>query len=321
MHSSVTYSSGFLNGTSVSTNQSFVNNVTLKVTNSGNFITPVGISGSASGSVSVGWSQETDSSSSLAIQNQDSSGLVVPGPVSSAAGVDHNYDIVYVWINPELSYTVFPGSEVDFAGVAYDQRDTVTGMDVVPLTIGQLNGAQTIPSDLQARIGRTWDTVLGGLTPTDFAAIMAVDPFVKNPSFNPNTDTSGRFEFPGVNNSPRDLIINYIPAAAGEQPSTSTYTSLYNSTSTIGQGAKSTFTLGISFDGSVSFVNAVKTEISVSNTMTTTNQWSHAVGGGTSQTANFSIVGPASTDNYSGPTALQVWKDNIYGTFMFFPEN
>jgi hypothetical protein len=321
MHSTVTYSSGFLNGTSVSTNQSFANNLTLKVTNSGSFTTPAGIGGSASGAVSVGWTQETDSSNSISIQNQNTSGIVVPGPVSSAAGVDHDYDIFYVWLNPELAYTVFPGSEVDFAGFAYDQRDTITGMDVVPLTVGQLKGSQTIPSDLQARINRTWDTTLGGLISADYAAIVAVDPFANNPSFNPNTDTSGRFEFPEINNSSQDLIINYIPAAPGEQPSTSTYSSLYNSTSTTGQGGKDTFTLGISFDGSVNFVEAIKTELSVSDTMTWTNQWSRGVTSGTSQTANFSIVGPASTDNYTGPTAMQVWKDNIYGTFMFYPEN
>ena len=321
MHSTVTYSSGFLNGTSVSTNQSFANNLTLKVTNSGSFTTPAGIGGSASGAVSVGWTQETDSSKSISIQNQNTSGIVVPGPVSSAAGVDHDYDIFYVWLNPELAYTVFPGSEVDFAGFAYDQRDTITGMDVVPLTVGQLKGSQTIPSDLQARINRTWDTTLGGLISADRTAIVAVDPFANNPSFNPNTDTSGRFEFPEINNSSQDLIINYIPAAPGEQPSTSTYSSLYNSTSTTGQGGKDTFTLGISFDGSVNFVEAIKTELSVSDTMTWTNQWSRGVTSGTSQTANFSIVGPASTDNYTGPTAVQVWKDNIYGTFMFYPEN
>ena len=58
-----------------------------------------------------------------------------------------------------------------------------------------------------------------------------------------------------------------------------------------------------------------------SQTYTTTNKNSSTVTSGTMQAANFSITGPASTDNYTGPTAMQVWKDNVYGTVMFFPEN
>jgi hypothetical protein len=320
-HSTTTYSSGYLNGTSESVSQSFQNTLTVKVTAEGTYTNPGGLGGGGGGGNSVGWTQETDSSTAVSIQDQDSSGIIVPGPVSSAAGVDHDYDIVYVWLNPELSFAVFPGTEVDFQGFAYDQRDTVTGMDVVPLTIGQLKGTQTIPSDLQARLDRTWDTTLGALNSADFASIVSADPFANNPSFNPNTDTSGRFEFPEINGAPQDLIFNYIPAAPGEQPSTETYTSSYNSTSTLGQGAKNTFQLGFSIDGSVTYGSAFKATLTVSDDLTWTNQWSHAITNGTLQTANFTIVGPASTDNYTGPTAMQVWKDNVYGSFMFFPEN
>lgn len=321
MHSTATYSTGFLNGSSESVSQSFQNTLSIKVTAEGTALNPGGVGGGGGGSNSAGWTQESDSSSSVSIQDQDSSGLIVPGPVSSAAGIDHGYDVVYVWLNPELQFVVFPASEVDFAGFAYDQRDTVTGMDVVPLTVGQLRGTQTIPSDLQDRLNRTWDTSLGALNAADFAAIVDADPFANSPAFNPNTDTSGRFELPEINGEPQNLIFNYIPAAEGEQPSTSTYTSLYNSTSTTGQGGKRSFTLGFSIDGSVTYSTAFKATLTVSDDMTWSNQWSQAITAGSMQTANFSIVGPTFTDGYTGPTAMQVWKDNIYGTFMFYPEN
>jgi hypothetical protein len=38
------------------------------------------------------------------------------------------------------------------------------------------------------------------------------------------------------------------------------------------------------------------------------------------QTANFSIVSPLPSDGYTGPTAIAVYKDNVYGTFMFYGE-
>ena len=90
-----------------------------------------------------------------------------------------------------------------------------------------------------------------------------------------------------------------------------------------GQGAKATFTSSFSFDGAVSatFVGELKNNLSVTTQWTWTNQESQTITSSKSQTANFSITPPLASDNYTGPTAIQVWKDNIYGTFMFYPEN
>ena len=71
---------------------------------------------------------------------------------------------------------------------------------------------------------------------------------------------------------------------------------------------------------SASFFATASVEFSSTSTYEYSNQWSSTVSSGTSQTMNFTIVPPLSTDNYTGPTAMQVWKDNVYGTFMFYPE-
>jgi hypothetical protein len=213
------------------------------------------------------------------------------------------------------------------SGFYYDQRDGetpeacngtvysgVTGMDVVPLTIGQLRGTQPITDQcLQVRIGRPWDPALGGLTSVDFLEIAGVDPFYGNPSFNPNADTSGRYDVPKG-----QTIFTFVEGSGTPQ----SYSSSYNTTSTKGQSASTSYSVGYSINGQVSatFVGDVKAMLTISDTYTSTNQWSQTVTNGTSQSSSFTIVPPAA-GTYPGATNVQVWKDNIYGSFMFFPEN
>ena len=120
-----------------------------------------------------------------------------------------------------------------------------------------------------------------------------------------------------------DLIFNYLPEPAGGQATGQTYTSSYTTTSMAGKSASITYTVGYALEGGVSaqFIAALGAKIKVSATYAYTNGWSSTITNGTSQSANFTIYPPLSTDNYVGPTAIQVWKDNIFGTFMFYPEN
>jgi hypothetical protein len=163
------------------------------------------------------------------------------------------------------------------------------------------------------------------LTSSDYLEIAAADPFYNNPSFNPNTDTSHRFELPetGSPPTPTDLIMNYVPEPAGGQSTGEPYTSNYSSTTSSGQTAKDTHTTTYSVDstGNVNFFVTLNVDLLTTASFTTANQWSNTISSGTTQTANFTIYPPLSTDNYTGPTGMQVWKDNVYGTFMFYPEN
>jgi hypothetical protein len=132
------------------------------------------------------------------------------------------------------------------------------------------------------------------------------------PSFNPNTDASGRFQVPAGTAS-----FAFAPGSATNNFSTSATT-----TATAGQSAKSTYTVSFAVSGqaSASFVADVSDNFSVSDKVTYTNQASQTITSATSQSMSYSIVPPA-IGTYNGATQLQVWQDNIYGTFMFFPEN
>jgi len=320
--SSVTYANGFSHGTSVSQSLSFASGVTHTVTlTHGGGISGV-LDGSRVETSAYGWERTKENSSSASITQQTSNGLIVPGPASSAAGVDHDYDTIYVWLNPEIFMMVFSTSVV--AGdYGFDLRDPVIGMDVVPLTVGQLRGTQPIPPNLWARLNRTWDPQLGGLTSADFQDILLANPFAVNPAYNPNTDTSRRYEMPMSGNPPlpANLILNYTSVPPGGQPTGQTYSSNYSSTTELGKLARdqhrTTHTVDIT--ASINFLVKWTTKLSQQTTTTYTNQWSQKVTSGLSQSANFTIFPPLSTDNYSGPTAIQVWKDNVYGTFMFYP--
>jgi hypothetical protein len=156
---------------------------------------------------SYDWNQQQNSSTTISIVNNESLGSTYPGPLSSGVGVDHDYDTVAVWINPEVSVDVFVNGIVQINGFAFDPRDPADNTDIVYLTIGQLKGTQPISGNTLAALERSWDSSLGAITTVDYASIASVDPFYKNPSFDPQTDTSGRYVFPdGI-----DQDISYEP--------------------------------------------------------------------------------------------------------------
>ena len=316
--STATYANGFMSGTSTNLSNSFGVDVTASVTaNYGVDLFGI-LDANSSTTTNYGWDQQQNGSSSISIVQNQSTGSNWPGPASSSVGVDHEYDQIAVWLNPEVGVAVNSPSSVTINSYYFDPRDPNPGPDIVYLTVGELDGSQTIPAGgTPTALARAWDTDLGGLDATDFAAILQADPFSANPAFNPNTDTSGRYVFPGG----VDQTVSYEPEPAGAQASADLYTSSYNSTNSSSQGGQDKYTVGYSIDGtlSASFFGTALGQLKASTTFTYTNTWSSTVTSGASQSANFTIYRPLSTDGYTGPINMQIWKDNVYGTFMFYP--
>jgi len=270
-----------------------------------------------SNTTSYGWDQQENSSSTISIVENQATGSVWPGPTSSALGVDHIYDTIAILLNPEISVSVIGGTSLTINGYFFDPRDPADGPDIAYLTVGQLNGTQTIDTATRAALNRTWDSSLGALHVADFAAIVTADPFATNPGFDPQTDTTNRYVFPnGV-----DQIFSYQPEPQGAGSAAQTYTSSYNATKDLVHGGPNKYSVGFSIDAtlSASFFATALGNLKASTTFTYTNTWSNTVTSGTSQSANFTIFRPLYTDGYTGPINMQVWKDNVYGTFMFYP--
>ena len=52
---------------------------------------------------------------------------------------------------------------------------------------------------------------------------------------------------------------------------------------------------------------------------TDVQSWSNTNTTGSSSNASWQIIGPSPADNYIGPTTFNVYADNVYGTFAFWP--
>jgi hypothetical protein len=304
-----------MQGTSTSNTQTWITSSTETVTNSSGLT--IGLAhGSISGASSTTYSQQRENSSSIAVGTTTTNADTVPGPLSSASGIDHDYDIVWVWLNPMVTVALDPNSNaVLWSGYAYNNEDDTGQMEVLPLYVKWLKNPATIPANVAARLTRSWDfSGTGGLTSVDYAAILAADPFA-SPSYNPKTDPQHRFDLQG------SQIFNYLPPPAGGQPITQTYSVSTQTTSSQGQSAQYTYSTSftIDYNTGANFVGSLTADLKVSNMYTTSDKWSSTRNSGSGKTAMLSITGPAVGDNYTGPVTIQVWRDNVYGSFMFYP--
>ncbi len=312
--SNVSYSGSTLRGTSVGSGSSYNNTVSISISGDAG----VNLFGLATGGLTAtfdaSYAQERGTTSSVSIQTTSSNSDTVPGPASSAMGVNHDFDVIWVWLNPVTA--VYVGTNtVTPAGFAYNAHDDQFGMEVVPIQVRYLKNPSLMPAGLLQRLARSWDgSGLSGLNTADYAKILAADPF-NSPSYNPNTDTSGRFQPVGGSTVP------YVPAAPGGQPATVSGSIATQATTTLGKTSKYTYSVGetLAFSSSVTFIADFAQKLTIKDTYTTTDSWSSAINTQVGKTASYSVTGPASTDNYTGPVSFQVWRDNVYGSFMFYP--
>jgi hypothetical protein len=294
---------------------------------------------SIGGALTYGWGAGTNSGTDVAVTTSTSESYTIDGCLG-VDGINHVYDIIWVWLNPVLPYYIPPStsSPIVVLGTGSDGRDPVSQQtkapDVVPLSVIQIQHLITVlnanetptftntgieTSTLQA-LQRTWDTTWvtntggepgPGLVAADYEEILAADPFVATPSFNPAS--SSRYSL--VQNA----VVYYDATAT---PTETSYT---------GQAIDATAQTSGTDDQ-----HYVSVEVSVTIGETTpapfiggeakldyTNKWlwdtkSQSTTTNTStQTATFNIWNPAAT--YTGPDTLAVYWDTVYQTFVFYP--
>ena len=333
--SSVTYSNSTLLGTSLSFSTSFNSSTSQTVSAGGGFKIPIlGINIGGSSSSSTTFSQESDSSSSVAVNETTTVSTTIPGPASSAVGLDHDVDIIWVWLNPVLNYSIDSNNVLTWTGFSFDLRDPVGEMDVIGVPVAYLNGHQPMPSNIADVLARRWapnvlcnttdpncgsgGTEPPGLNASDLAAVLRADPFA-NPNYVINIPSGSNCTADGRFCRTTNQNLQYSPPPAGGQPITQSYTMTHQSTDTQGQSASETRTVNFSNDlnASFNFIISFNADLKTSNVLTTTNKWSSSSTQQVGQTASATVKGPSSTDNYTGPIEFEVFQDNIYGTFMF----
>jgi hypothetical protein len=327
--SNVNYNNSMLLGTSSTMIDTFSTQNTFSISESGQLQIP-GYRFNESVASSSSWTEENDTSTTISMNTMLQQGTTVRGPASSL-GVNHDYDVIWLWLNPLSMFTLLHGANsITWAGYAFDAND-IPAMDIYPVYVGYLNGHFAMPSDVAQVLARTWAAGQEwgpgegpGLTAQDFATILSADPF-SDPSYTvsvpvgSSTSTDARFTVTNNQN------VSYVPPPPGGNPITQNYVEFYTSTDTTGQGSKKTYQHGWSLDASVTrgfkldFTSYLKIDFQASRTWTTTHQWSKTRTDTTGNSASLSVTGPAATDNYIGPTEFLVFQDNIYGTFMFYP--
>jgi hypothetical protein len=214
--SSVTYTNSNMVGSTngLSTTNGSSNTATASVTVGASFLGIV-FGASTTYSFSDEWGSSAEAGNSVAVQTTQGNSVSTMGPISSSLGVDHDNDVIYIWLNPVLSETVTgTGNSAvigDWTGLYSNSCDPNIGPpsfiqgidgcdpnqfpypDIVGIPVWCLkNPYYPTPSCSQwlPYTSRSWDLTpwgndkntglpLGpGLTMRDYADILHADPFV-----------------------------------------------------------------------------------------------------------------------------------------------
>jgi hypothetical protein len=340
--SNVTYTNSILVGNTSSVSKTFSDQTSVSVSVSSG-ISAWGTGGKITGTSSTSYTQGSSSSSSVNINKTTTQSDRVSGPANSFVGLDHDYDVIWLWLNPVLPITFTDQNNpraIAWNGYGYDPNDQ-PGMDIFPVFVGWLNGDIPLPADVAQVLARSWalgytwgpgqgPSLTGPGLGTDFDMIVRVDPFWQchqAPANCPTTPDLTRFTL----SSNQNLV--YAQAPVGGQPITQTYQLQYSNTSTQGQGTTSTFSQGFAleqqFSGSLFGIN-LGVNLKESNTLTWSTSVNTSITNTSGSSALASVTGPTCTvpsggntcsPEYDGPAEFDVYQDNQYGTFMFFPVN
>ncbi|HYW23940.1 MAG TPA: hypothetical protein VE953_07215 [Terriglobales bacterium] len=256
---------------------------------------------------SSSFSQKFQDSTTTTVEKTTSNDIIIPGPSNSQNGIDHNADLCFVWLNPTFRVAAGSFTSLLLSGFDVDPRDPVSpSMDVVQLTIGELKGLSPIDPGDASRLQRSWSPT-GPLTPDDFTAIRGRDPFADGGT----AIDPARFDLlPGV-------TFDYRPAAPGSQPITQKFTIRLQAATAA--SASFMFTSGTRFDMSVTTSSSqlIKNTLKDTNSQSLDITSSVSLDASTSanQTISLSLTGPPT--GWQGPTALQAYQDNMFGTLLF----
>lgn len=317
--SSVNYTKTTELGTNTTWASSFTNEESYTTTASLLGVTGILLGASESGG--AGWTQETDNSQSIAINQTSSLSDIYSGlEPANVAGLDHDNDIVLVWLNAAMDCVAEPAWTVIAAPAAaecviYDPMmapgDPDNPLpDIVQLPVGELNGDYS----LEALNPDTYQILQNhGITSAEFLTIAQNDPYYACGASISCVQTIGTVI--GSNYQRFDLQTNADIIDFGNNGGSTIYPVVYQATSTLGEAASYSYSITNSFTGSEAFIGNMSELLKT--TQTWTNKWASTTTTMVGQSATATVAEPLS--GYDGPSQFEVYKDNVYGTFMFYP--
>ena len=250
----------------------------------------------------------TNDSSTVTINKTKQLSDKTSGPVDAFVGVDHDYDVIWLWLNPVLPMQADPNvpHSLIWNGYGFDATDQPE-MDIFPVFVGWLNGDIPVPPDAAAVLARTWagpgqtwnpgegPGLTGPGTGTDFATIEQADPFwqcTPNPANCPATVDAARYTLTANQN------LVYEQAAVGGQPISQTYTQTYSNMDAEATGTSTEFSQSFGLEEKFSlnlFVTTLDTDMKQSRKFDWKNSKLVTLTNQTQSQATATITGPTCT--------------------------
>lgn len=341
-NSYVQYTNSTYVGNTTSLSSSFSQGYSISTSVAGK-IKAWGVSTGFTGTSSSTATESSNGSSTVTLSMQSTLADKTTGTPDAFNPVNHDYDIVWLWLNPLVTLTLNPANPniLTWNGYAYDTADNNI-VDVYPVYVGQLNGDFAMDPSTQAELSRSWATGQvwpngegPALTTVDYATILAADPFSNSsyavsiaPSSSPSTTEDGRFTLSGGSGGNAQSF-DYVQAPNNGGSLTQQYTNTYTDSQTTSVGGslsfQQVFGLEEKFDGTF-FGIGLSYDLKQSATLTWSHSSTQSMTNTATETDMLSISGPSCTGSpcspaYSGPPEFQVFQDNLFGTFMFNPIN
>lgn len=263
----------------------------------------------------------------------------------------HEYDQAVLWLNPALVIEAPSSSSVTWNGYGYDYCDQGPFMDIFPVQLGTLNGDLAMSQGESTVLGRGWASgssqegcaaqVMSSGSPaldsTDYANIVAADPvYSQSYALNldgGNTSADGRYTAAGgiIQNNQvvptTDFQFEQLEGGAGPDSADYdiAYTSSMNIKKTTSLATSESYGVTQALSGSLFFIN-FSSSLADSSKLTLTYETQNVFTTSTSVFAEAHIVGPpcdwtgsVCDPSYNGPEEFDMFQDNLFGTFMFWP--
>jgi hypothetical protein len=345
--SNVTYTNSTLVGNTTKTTNTFSSGVNVTVKASGTIDAWTIVGGAATtitGTSSTEYTQTSGSSNEVTMSKQTTVSSQTAGTGNAFSPVNHDYDIIWLWLNPLVIYSIDMSSRtnVTWKGYGYDKND-MNGQDIFGVQVGWLNGHFGTNPSINTVLARGWVTTTEpnmiwptgegpGITSSDIATILLADPFAGGtytlPTPLPSTSADGRFTQEPYPPNP----VEYMQAGPGNGGGlTTTYDLQYTNTSIVGKSASHDFTqafgIEFAFKNGTWFTN-FNLDVNVTHTLKWSHTWENTLTTTKTLTKALSVTGPGCPQTsppcvpaYTGPGQFVVYLDNLYGTFMLYPSN
>jgi probable HAF family extracellular repeat protein len=347
----VSYQNTSLAGNTSMISKSFSKQVSTSINVSEGGGMKAALNGQITETQSTSWTQKTTSSNAVTVNKTSSTTFKTPGIPNVYSPVNHDYDIIWLWLNPVTIFTLpntnIPAAPVIWNGYGYDLNDPFQDVDIWPIYVGYLNGdfGPLSAQDANA-LSRSWVTTQTfgpgqgpGITSADYPNILKADPFADNPydansgyiltlvpGAIPATSTDGRFTASNIaNTTPQSIPYAQAPlgSTTGEQE---TYQLTNQTSTTATQTSDYTYMVGYGVDASIGYGLFANLDFKNNWSFTWENISQTQNINTSTQTSTAQITGPpcpATTapcnPDYTEPHGFVAYLDNLYGTLMFWP--